>query len=202
MKTQFGNIDIYLFDQLLKERFETGQRILDAGCGEGRNLYYFLKQGYDTYGIDQNSEAIEGVKAMARDLAPACPSKNFVAGSIEKMPFAAESFDWVICNAVLHFAQDQAHFEKMLDGLWKVVKPGGYLWIRLASSIGLEADLIPVGQGRFLLPDASERFLVSMEDLIGYTKSLDAELFEFIKTTNVQNLRCMTTWCLQKKGLF
>ncbi len=199
MRTQFGNIDIYLFDQLLKERFAVGQRILDAGCGEGRNLYYFLQQGYEAYGIDQNGEAIDAVRAMAADLPTACPPENFVVGSIENMPFAAESFDWVICNAVLHFAQNQAHFENMLNGLWKTVKAGGYLWIRLASSIGLEADLIPLGQGRFLLPDGSERFLVSMEDLINYTKSLDAGLFEFIKTTNVQNLRCMTTWCLQKK---
>lgn len=199
MKEQFGNIDIYLFDQLLKGRFHDCQRVLDAGCGQGRNLVYFLKEDYEVYGIDQNPEAIEALQLMAAECGLPLVTDHFVVGAIEIMPFTTEYFDLVICNAVLHFAMDQAHFERMLGALWRVVKPGGYLWIRLASSIGLEGELQALGNGRYLLPDESERFLVSMQDLLRYTQALDATLFEYIKTTNVQNLRCMTTWCLQKK---
>ena len=82
--------------------------------------------------------------------------------------------------------------------MWRVLKPEGYLFIRLATDIGIENMVQQLNNGRYLLPDGSERFLVSEEQILHYTKLLKGYLFEPIKTTNVQNLRCMTTWCLQK----
>jgi len=55
LRKQFGEIDIYLFDQLLRGRVAPGMRILDAGCGAGRNLIYFLRQGYDVFAVDRDS---------------------------------------------------------------------------------------------------------------------------------------------------
>jgi hypothetical protein len=104
----------------------------------------------------------------------------------------------VISSAVLHFAADEKHFEAMLTSMWRVLKPGGYLFARLASDIGIEKHVRPLGNGRYFLPDGSERFLVNEQMLLNYTAKLNGNLFEPIKTTNVQNLRCMTTWCLQK----
>ncbi len=69
----FGNIDIYLFDQLLKGRFDNSKRILDVGCGGGRNIVYFLKNDFDVFGIDTDATAIEAVKTMAHQLAPKAP---------------------------------------------------------------------------------------------------------------------------------
>jgi len=87
----------------------------------------------------------------------------------------------------------------MLHSMWRVLKPGGYFFARLASDIGIESLVQNLGNGRYLLPDGSERFLVNEEMLLGYTQMLNGHLHEPIKTTNVQNLRCMTTWCLQKR---
>ncbi|WP_255459103.1 methyltransferase domain-containing protein [Mucilaginibacter lacusdianchii] len=114
------------------------------------------------------------------------------------MPFNDSSFDLIISSAVLHFAQSKQHFEAMLYATWRALKPGGYLFARLASDIGIENLLQPLGNGRYLLPDGSERYLVNEAQLLYYTKQLNGYLHEPIKTTNVQNLRCMTTWCLQK----
>jgi tellurite methyltransferase len=196
--TQFGNIDIYLFDQLLKGTFDGCKTVMDTGCGGGRNIYYFLKQGYEVYGVDTNPEAVDQVRMMARELAPSLPAENFVATAIETMPFEALFFDLVISSAVLHFAKDKSHFETMLHRCWQVVKPGGYFFCRLASSIGIEKEIIAIGNGRYLLPDGSERYLVDETDLLHYTHQLGGQLFEPIKTTNVQGMRCMTTWCVQK----
>ena len=198
LKATFGNMDIYLWDQLLKGRFNGAQRILDAGCGYGRNLVYFLQQGIDVFGVDANPEAIVATKAMTQHLNPNYPLERFVVGSLENMPFRNKTFDVIVCNAVLHFAQDEAHFEAMLKGMWAVLEPQGYLLIRLASDIGIENLVKPLGNRRFLLPDESVRFLVNQQMLLDYTQQLGGQLFEYIKTTNVQNLRCMTTWCLQK----
>ncbi len=198
LQQDFGNIDIYLFDQLLKGTYDDCRRVLDAGCGSGRNLLYFLKNGYEVYGIDPNVEAIETVKALAKSIAPKNSITNFKVAKSEDLPFDNDYFDLVISSAVLHFADSEAHFDHMLNAMWQVLKPGGYLFTRLASDIGIESLVFPTGKGRYLLPDGSERFLVNEQMLLDYTESLNAQLHEPIKTTNVQNLRCMTTWCLQK----
>jgi len=198
LQQQFGNIDIYLFDQLLKGTYDNCQRILDAGCGGGRNLVYFLQNGFDVYAVDPNREAVQAVKELAKKLSSEIPESNFQTASVENLPFDDNYFDLVISSAVLHFANSEAHFENMLQSMCRVLKPGGYLFARLASDIGLEALVLPTGQGRYLLPDGSERFLVNEQMLLHYTKRLNARLHEPLKTTNVQNLRCMTTWCIRK----
>jgi len=194
----YGNIDIYLFDQLLKGTYDDCKMILDAGCGAGRNLVYFLQNGYDVYGIDPNPQAVESIRSLAKDLAPAIHPDHFKVAVAEHLPFDGEYFDLVISSAVLHFANNKTHFESMLQSMWRVLKPGGYLFARLASDIGIEGLVQSVGHGRYLLPDGSERFLVNQQILLDFTQQLGAHLHEPIKTTNVQNLRCMTTWCLQK----
>ena len=194
----FGNIDIYIFDQLLKGRFDNCEKILDVGCGGGRNIFYFLKNGFDVFGIDADAGAIAAVKAMAQQQAPAIPSDNFVLARVEDMPFQDAFFDLVICSAVLHFANDKENFEQMLRSVWRVLKPGGFFFARLASDIGIEALVKPLENGRYLLPDGSVRYLVSHNALMHYTEELGGELFEPIKTTVVDNLRAMTTWCMKK----
>jgi tellurite methyltransferase len=195
---QFGQIDIYLFDQLLRGRIVAGMRILDAGCGGGRNLVYLLKQGYDVFGVDRDAEAIVEVRRMAAFLAPSLPEANFKVGTLEAMPYPAASFDVVICNAVLHFAADDNQFKAMLQGAWKGVKAGGMLFCRLASSIGTEKRVERIAGRRFLLPDGSERYLVDEALLLKLTKELNGELLDPIKTTVVQDQRSMTTWVLKK----
>jgi tellurite methyltransferase len=198
LQQQFGNIDIYLFDQLLKGTYNNCHKILDAGCGGGRNLVYFFQNGFDVHAIDPNPDAVTAVKELAKKISPEIPATNFHTASAEDLPFDDNYFDLVISSAVLHLANSEAHFENMLNSMWRVLKPGGYFFARLASDIGLETLVIPTGHGRYLLPDRSERFLVSEQTLLYYTKELNARLYEPLKTTNVQNLRCMTTWCLQK----
>ena len=195
----YGNIDIYLFDQLLKGRFNYCHKVLDVGCGGGRNLPYFLQNGYQVYGIDPNPEAVAQVQLLAETLVPGGNhTENFIVAKAEDMPFDDDTFDLVICSAVLHFANDSNHFDAMLRSIWRTLKPGGFLFARLASDIGIENLVIPLENNRYALPDGLERFLVNEQILLEYSHVLGGELFEPIKTTNVQNLRCMTTWCVRK----
>lgn len=194
----FGNIDIYLFDQLLKGTYDECNTVLDAGCGTGRNLLYFLRSGAQVYGVDQNPEAIAMLKNVASAFPHINPEENFSIAPVEQLPSENESFDLVISSAVLHFAENQEHFEAMLSSMWRVLKPGGYFFCRLASEIGIESLVRFIGNGRYILPDGSERFLVNQEMLVRLTKKLGGQLHEPIKTTNVQNMRAMTTWCVRK----
>lgn len=198
LREQFGNIDIYLFDQLLKGNIASGISVLDAGCGGGRNLVYFLRYSFDVFAVDTNPQAVQQVQTLAAHLAPHLPAQNFQIADIAALPFANAQFDLVISSAVLHFARDAQHFDQMLAEMWRVVKPGGMLFARLASSIGIESLIKPVGNGWFALPDGTERFLVDEAMLNAITERLGATPLEPLKTTNVANLRCMTTWVLGK----
>ena len=191
---QFGNIDIYLFDQLLRGRIPPGARIFDAGCGGGRNLVYLLRAGHEVFALDADPRAVDAV----RRLAPNLPAANFRAEPVEASTFSDASADIAISSAVLHFARDDAHFHAMLQGSWRVLKPGGLFFCRLASNIGMESRMVPLNGRRHLLPDGSERYLVDEPYLMQLTAELDATFLDPLKTSIVQNQRCMTTWVLRK----
>jgi SAM-dependent methyltransferase len=195
---QFGEIDIYLFDQLLRRRLLPGMRVLDVGCGSGRNLVYLLQSGYEVFGIDPDPISIQVVQRLASRLAPQLPPDNFRVEAIEHISFPEAFADVVISNAVLHFARDDAQFTAMLHGTWKVLKQEGLFFCRLASSIGMEHQVKPIAGRRHRLPDGTERFLVDEALLTRLTQELGGELLDPLKTTVVQNQRCMTTWVVRK----
>lgn len=200
LDAQFGQIDIYLFDQLLRGRIAPGMRVLDAGCGGGRNLVYLLRAGYDVHAVDASPDAIAAVRRLAAALAPDLPPEQFRAEPLEQLSFPDAFADVVLSSAVLHFARDDDQFDRMLRGSWRVLKAGGLFFCRLASSIGLADRVQPLGHGRFLLPDGSERYLVDEARLLDLTRRLGGALLDPIKTTIVQDQRAMTTWVVRKNG--
>jgi tellurite methyltransferase len=197
LRSQFGDIDIYLFDQILRGRLDARSRVLDAGCGDGRNLIYLLQHGYACYAVDEDATAIDVIRRTAAHLAPHLPAENFRVASIEQLPYADGSMDVVVASAVLHFARDEDHWTRMVREMWRVLAPNGLLFARLASNIGLEAAVGPAGRV-VRLPDGSTRFIVDEAMLLGWTERLGGRLADPIKTTNVQQQRCMTTWSVIK----
>lgn len=201
---QFGQIDIYLFDQLLRGRITRGMSILDAGCGGGRNLVYLLRNSvderFDIFGADSDHRAIAAVRDLAARVAPQFPADNFRLEAVEAMSFPDAFADVVISSAVLHFAAGDDQFRSMLRGTWRTLKPGGLFFCRLASSIGIEHEITRIDGRRCLLPDGSQRYLVDELLLNELAEQLDARLADPLKTTVVQHQRSMTTWVLWKNG--
>lgn len=197
LREKFGEIDIYVFDQLLRGRFDTRPRVLDAGCGDGRNIRYLLSRGFVCHGADRDGGAVEHVRRLAAALAPGTPDERFQVADLDRLPWPDASMDAVICSAVLHFADDTEHFGRMVRELWRVLVPGGLLFTRLASNIGLESAVGPGGR-RVSLPDGSDRFIVDETMLMDWTARLHGRLADPLKTTVVQGMRSMTTWCVTK----
>jgi SAM-dependent methyltransferase len=197
LQDQFGSIDIYVFDQLLRGRITPGMRVFDAGCGGGRNLVYLLRSGYEVCGNDADANAIAQVRALAASLA-AGRDHDFRVEPIEQTSFPDQHADVVMASAVLHFARDPAHFEAMLRQLWRVLKPGGTFFARLASTIGIAGEARPLGRGRYRLPDGSDRYLVDAATIQGWTAQLGGALIDPIKTTMVHEQRSMTTWVARR----
>jgi SAM-dependent methyltransferase len=197
IQEQFGQIDIYVFDQILRGNIAPGMCVLDAGCGYGRNLVHLLREGCKVFALDHDAAGIEHVRQLSASLATGLPPENFQVGSIERMPFPSGLADVVICSAVLHFARDEEHFRAMLAELWRVLRPGGMLFCRLGSRIGMDFERLR--DNLFLLPDGSKWFLVDQEMLLDLAEEMNAVLVDPLKTTIVQDYRCMTTWVLRKR---
>jgi tellurite methyltransferase len=200
LDSQFGQIDIYLFDQLLRDRIRPGMRVFDSGCGHGRNLVYLLRHGFEVFASDADPASVAVVQRLASTLAPALPPENFHVEPVEHSTFPDAFADVVLSSAVLHFARDDEQFLAMAGEMWRLLKPGGMLWCRLASTIGIEGRVRPI-RGRWcLLPDGSERYLVDESMLVDLTRTLGGALLDPIKTTVVQDQRSMTTWVLKKSS--
>jgi len=197
LQEQFGQIDIYVFDQILRGNISPGMKVLDAGCGYGRNLVHLLREGCEVFGVDRDAAGVEHVRKLSASLATGLPAENFQVASLEKMPFPDELADVVICSAVLHFARDDRHFLAMLKELWRVLRPGGLLFCRLGSRIGM--DFESVRPNIYTIGDGSEWFLVDEKILLRLTEELNGVLVDPLKTTIVQDYRCMTTWVLRKR---
>jgi SAM-dependent methyltransferase len=195
LQEQFGQIDIYLFDQILRGNITPTMRVLDAGCGFGRNLVYLLREGCEASAVDTNEQAVEHVRRLAGSLGNRSPAENFRIAPLEQIPFSDAVADVVICCAVLHFARNLQHFLAMLNELWRVLRPGGTLFCRLASRIGM--DFEPIREGIYRV-GRSEWFLIDEPMLLALTSERNAELVDPLKTTIVQGIRCMTTWVLRK----
>lgn len=197
VREQFGQIDIYVFDQILRGNIAPGMRVLEAGCGYGRNLVHLLREGYEVFALDLDADGVDHVRRLSASLNTGLPAENFQVGSIERMPFPDAFADVVICSAVLHFARDDEQFHAMLAELWRVVRPGGMLFCRLGSRIGM--DFEPLRGRIFITGDGSEWYLVDEEMLLDLGEEMNAVLVDPLKTTIVQDLRCMTTWVLRKR---
>ena len=196
IQKQVGNTDIYLLDQIVKGRYLDDDIILDAGCGIGRNLHWFLLNQISCYGIDRDHQAIHQVKLAW----PLLPGNRFQICAVENLPFADHFFNHVISSAVLHFANSHSQFERMISEMIRVLKPGGTLFIRMTSSIGMEDAIEPIGDGVFRIPDGSVRFLLTKPLLKKIVSDYGLSLQEQIKTVNVDDFRCMTTLLLQKES--
>lgn len=188
-----GNTDIYLLDQILKNRYTPSDIILDAGAGSGRNLHWFVQNSFSAFGTDRDPKAVAELKRRY----PGLPEDRFQVAPVEKMPFKNDFFDHVLCCAVLHFAENDAHFEAMFAEIIRVLKPGGSVFLRVATDIGIADKMKPLGNGRYAMPDGTDRFLVTRNLLDQMVEQHALTWLEPLKIVNVNDLRCMTVIMLQ-----
>ena len=194
LNAELGSIDIYLLDQILKGRFKQGGRILDVGCGGGRNLRWFSANGFEVFAIDTSDKSIQKLRA-----AGLVPEDNLVQQSATEMPWPDGHFDGVICNALLHVLASREDWVKVLTETWRVLSPGGIWFTRLATTLSMEGHAEALGEGRYRMPGTQWDILpTSLEEILRWTKKLGGKLLEPIKTVNVQNQRAMATWVMQK----
>lgn len=189
-----GQTDIYLIDQIMKGRYAASGPVLDAGAGAGRNLHWFVQSGVQVYAADRDPQAVDLLKQNY----PGLPPGHFVLAPLESLPFPDAFFHHVLCSAVLHFATHEDHFRKMFEELSRVLRPGGSMFLRVATDRGLAEKMVPLGNGRFRMPDGTDRYLLTRTLLEDLMRQQGLHYLEPFKTVLVDELRSMTALVLGK----
>ena len=191
-----NGVDIYLLDQCLKGNLNKESVVLDAGFGRGRNLRFCINQGLNVTAIDRNPEYIQ----LLREEFPQ-HADSILESSIEDFN-DNNGFDFIICNAVLHFAENHEHFDKLFQSLTSLLKKKGILFIRMTSNIGIEDKLKKGNKGVFIIPDGSSRYLITRAKIDQLIADYNLQLIDPAKTVNVDGIRCMTTLVLRNQNNF
>lgn len=194
-----ANADIYVIDQVMRERFTPAMHVLDCGCGGGRNGLFLMRMGLTVSFCDRNPDAIKALRSRIESEDFAGSLGRIESCEIDEMPFEHASFDAVISNAVLHFARDELHFAKLLESMWEVLKPGGIFFARVSTTDGVLDHLTPLGADRYRLPTGQEWFLVDVKRLKEMSDALCGELIDPVKSSLVDEQRTMTTWVMRKQ---
>jgi SAM-dependent methyltransferase len=193
---QLGNTDVYLIDQMMKGRYRKEDTILDAGCGHGRNIDLFIQAGFNVYGVDHDPEKIAYCQAAYPALAG-----HFTTEDLRDLSFGDGFFHHIISSAVFHFCASTDHFFSLFAEHVRVLRPGGTFFIRMTSSFGLPQGLpVPLGEGRYHLPDYGDRFLITYPLIARMTSEYPVTLLEPVKTVNVRDQRAMAVLVMQKKA--
>lgn len=195
MLDEIKGLDIYLLDQLLKDRIEKESTILDAGCGSGRNMKFLLNNGYQVSALDPDESKIQSLRSQFPEQA-----HHFHIALIEDNEFENETFDFIICCAVLHFAKNHEQFYLMFEQLTNLLSANGILFIRMTSTIGMENQIKIDDDGRSRLPDGTDRYVIRREQIIELCQQHQLTLIDPIKSVKVDELRSMTTFVLQKSN--
>lgn len=111
-----------------------GKKGLDAGCGAGaRDVFHLCTQGYDVVGFDAIEENIQ----VAKELHPEIADRVFVASLGKELPFEDESFEFVLCNAVIQHIELEAVRTVVLPELARVLRPDGVLQLMFKNGEGV-----------------------------------------------------------------
>ncbi len=198
LRQELARIDIYLLDLILKGTYAENARILDAGSGGGRNSTWLLNNGYDVFCVDQDTQKIDALRDywIAHKLNNT--NERFQVAELDDLPFSDHYFDHIICSAVLHFAKNHDHFHAMISELVRVLKPGGTLFVRMTSDVGIESKIEMTNSGVVRIPDGSDRYLITRESLKALLTKSDLVLDAPFKNVNVDDVRVMSVIVLRK----
>lgn len=165
INNQLGDADLFLIDWMLKGNIQADSRILDAGCGSGRNLLYFMQNNFDVIGVDSNESEIRALNFISENLNHEPVGQ---VARIQELPFENHSFEFIICSRVLHFSETTEDFSRQLQELKRVLSPRGTIYLSMASTLGIK-DFETHGS-KVSYRDGSIRFTLNKELLLEIRK--------------------------------
>ena len=140
-------------------------KVLDAGCGSGRDCFYLAEQGFKVYGVDISKVAINKARAKAE-------KKNlditFTIGNLEEMVYSDEKFDGIYSGYVMQ----STDLEKSAKELARVLKPGKIAYIVMFESTVYEDNRVKKQHMAhdFIINEFSKYFEIKQESIHNYSE--------------------------------
>jgi len=159
---------VLLTVDLERLRLRPGERVLDAGCGEGRHCFGALERGAHVVGLDLDRAAL---KSRAHDLQQRAVERGrlgaLVHGNAFRLPFADGAFDKVICSEVMEHVHD---YRAAARELARVTRPGGWLAVTIPTATS-ENLYLRVGDDYFESPGGHIRIFRPRQLALGLAEA-------------------------------
>jgi SAM-dependent methyltransferase len=124
---------IRFHNMYMKANIPSG-RVLDYGCGSANNSVFFMKNGYDTYGVDVSESALGLVQQnLKANGLPETLVDHFsvVPTYPPQLPFEDNFFDFILSNQVLYYLPTAEHIHQVCQELSRCLRPGGVVFFTM-----------------------------------------------------------------------
>jgi tellurite methyltransferase len=196
---ELGQLNLHLLEQVRNGQIQPQMKILEIGCGYGHNIRFFIKHGYDAYGIDKSEEAIQLIKEYLPGWNPSLKTENFQVAEPLTLPFQEGFFDYTYALHFSEFTNNADSLAPLLKEALRVVKPSGVLFLQLETNIGLEGKVLHLTGNRYLMQDGQEKILISETELNNLVKSLNCNSLLPMTTLMYHSKKSYTFLTLLKK---
>ncbi|MCD4847086.1 MAG: methyltransferase domain-containing protein [Candidatus Aegiribacteria sp.] len=160
-------------DRYLKK----GDRVLDLGCGSGRNAAYLAGRGFLVCGVDIAQGAVE---FCVKRLAQLQLSGVFKQGTLENIPFPDNEFTAVVCIASLdHVTLDCA--SKSIDEIRRVLSESGVMLLTFDPP-DTDEDIVDEAE---ILPDGTLKFVSGDQKGMLFRRYSDREITDLVGEENI-----------------
>jgi SAM-dependent methyltransferase len=123
---------VLLTVDLARLELKPGERLLDAGCGEGRHCFGGLSRGARVVGVDLDLDSLRlASKRLRKEAAAGGSLGEMLQGNTFALPFRDETFDKVICSEVMEHVHD---YRAAARELARVTKPGGMVAVTIPTA--------------------------------------------------------------------
>ncbi|WP_445478767.1 class I SAM-dependent methyltransferase [Lysinibacillus irui] len=178
----FQNIPFFVNkpDENLVHYFEKNMinpgKVLEIGCGAGRNAIYLAKNGCSVVGVDISDKAL---KWAQRRMNEENVNIEFVCANIFELDYEQNSFDFIYDSGCFHHIPPhrRVSYIEMID---KLLKPGGYFALCSFEENG--------AYGGSAMTDEEVYLKRSLEGGLGYTQNQLKEIFHFLEEIEIRKM--------------
>ncbi|MCE9628722.1 MAG: class I SAM-dependent methyltransferase [Candidatus Vogelbacteria bacterium] len=177
----------YWKDFLVEIENKKIKKVLDLGCGAGRNTEMIWSLGFNVYGVDLHEDMVSTTMTRMKTLAPEINwSLRIVQTDMTSLPYMDGSFDVVLSNGVYHNVSSVEDLEIAIQESARVLSNNGFLCINIFTSKYIDHNTLEKESSNHLYTtkEGLDMILISSEELIAicdkYNLKLQENLTEYV----------------------
>jgi SAM-dependent methyltransferase len=140
--------------QAAADEWRDGARLLDIGCGAGRNAVPLARAGWDVYGVDLSLPMVTTARSRLA-AAQLTDRARVLLAPMDRLPFASASFDFIVAQGVWNLARSGGEFGRAVDEAARVARPGCALFLFTFSRHTLTPEAEPAPGESFVFTQFS-----------------------------------------------